>query len=340
MSISTVLPDLSGILPSSPSQGRTDEKRWKRIRSSSHILRKTQQVVRLQPRFLVMYRVEVNENLKRTIPFILKIMVSGSVKLDDSIIKLRDDTILIQTTADIQYSNIMALSKIPFSISYHLQEKVEPHRFLNDFKIMITCYELNCVKIEEICEKPSPQNVTEVYKITIKNKGQEKYTDMYILTFTTTTLTKEVRAGFSVLRVWTYVPNPRRCFGHPKLRCRGKPTYADCWIEVQDTPYEAIMNADYMKYVFPHIQNQAAEVVDLCTKHQIVQKPPPILFCAMNKKSKEELDHQQASSVFMMTSHWMIPGLKDKLKDEHMIDGINIQKKARKKDKVQQTVDQ
>nr|CAD7201103.1 unnamed protein product [Timema douglasi] len=90
-----------------------------------------QEVVRLQPRFLLRSRVEEEENLKRTIKYSLT-------------------------------ANILAITEIPLSNSAHLEVKVEPHRFLNVCKGVVTCYDLDCVSIEDICEELSPQHVTEV----------------------------------------------------------------------------------------------------------------------------------------------------------------------------------
>nr|CAD7575179.1 unnamed protein product [Timema californicum] len=58
--------------------------------------------------------------------------------------ELRDDTIMIQTTIDTQPSNIMAISEIPLSNTTNIQVKVEPHRFLNICKGVVTCYDFDC----------------------------------------------------------------------------------------------------------------------------------------------------------------------------------------------------
>nr|CAD7411292.1 unnamed protein product [Timema poppensis] len=106
-----------------------------------------QEVVRLQPRFLLRSRVEEEENLKRVSPFILGRMINGAANIG---------TIKYSLTA-----NILAITEIPLSNSAHLQVKVEPHRFLNVCKGVVTCYDLDCVSIEDICEELSPQHVTE-----------------------------------------------------------------------------------------------------------------------------------------------------------------------------------
>nr|CAD7461333.1 unnamed protein product [Timema tahoe] len=138
------------------SQGRINDKRWKRVRPSSPILEKIQEVVRPQPCFLVMSRVDGNENLKRVSPFILERVINGASKLDVSLRKLRDGTILIQTATDVHSSNIMAITEIPSSNKAYVPVKVEPHRFLNVCKGVVTCYDFDCATSSEM---PSPPPV-------------------------------------------------------------------------------------------------------------------------------------------------------------------------------------
>nr|CAD7205344.1 unnamed protein product [Timema douglasi] len=101
VSSSTVLPNSAGTSLSGPSQGRNIDKRRKRVRPSSPLVEKVQEVVKPQPRFLVMSRSDDGENMKRVSPFILERAINGAAKPSVAIRKLRHDTILIQTTSDI-----------------------------------------------------------------------------------------------------------------------------------------------------------------------------------------------------------------------------------------------
>nr|CAD7262387.1 unnamed protein product [Timema shepardi] len=58
---------------------------------------------------------------------------------------------MIQTINDVQTVNVMGITEIPLSNSPHLQVKVEPRRFLNVCKRVVTCYDLDCIGIEELC---------------------------------------------------------------------------------------------------------------------------------------------------------------------------------------------
>nr|CAD7265426.1 unnamed protein product [Timema shepardi] len=143
LSASTVLPNLANNSLPGPSQDRNIDKRRK------------------QPRFLVMSPEDGSENLKRVSPLILEGVINGAEKSDVSIRKLRNGTIMIQTTRDTQYSNVIEIREIPLSNTANIPVKVEPHRFRNVCNGVGTCYDLDCVNIEDICGDLSPQHVTE-----------------------------------------------------------------------------------------------------------------------------------------------------------------------------------
>nr|CAD7411142.1 unnamed protein product [Timema poppensis] len=160
------------------------------------------------PRFLVMSRVNYGENLRRFSPFLLERMINLMYRYENCAMHSYD--------SDIEHT-VMAIIEIPMCNSTNLQLKVEPHRFINVCMGVVTCYDLDCVSIEDICEELTPNHV---------------------------------RAGFHVLRVRLFVPIPRRrfqCqeFGHTKQRCRGKPIFTDCEQEAHDTPC-----GDTSQYVF------------------------------------------------------------------------------------------
>nr|CAD7569732.1 unnamed protein product [Timema californicum] len=98
---------------------------------------------------------------------------------DVSIRKLRDGTIMIQTTTDIQSSRVMPISEIPLNNTSHILVKVEPRRFLNVCKGVVTCYYLDCVSIENISEEISPQHVTKETHIHPANNQMFRGYDVY-----------------------------------------------------------------------------------------------------------------------------------------------------------------
>nr|CAD7445556.1 unnamed protein product [Timema bartmani] len=155
----TILTNSAGISLPGPLQGRNIDTRWKRMRPPSPILEKS-----------------------RKCPFILERAINGAAKSDVSIRKLRDGTILIQTATDVQSSNIMAITEIPSSNTAYILVKVKPHRFLNVCKGVVTCFDLDCVSIEEIFNlaKTSTQPVPlvsdrDIHTITAPNTVATKF---------------------------------------------------------------------------------------------------------------------------------------------------------------------
>nr|CAD7447083.1 unnamed protein product [Timema bartmani] len=127
LSTGTVLPNPAGNSLPGPSQDRINDKRQKWVRPSSPLQLKIQEVMRPQPRFLVMSRVEEGETLKCASPFILERVINGAAKSEVSIRKLRDSTAMIQTINDVQMVNLMGITEIPLSNSAHLQNSFVQH---------------------------------------------------------------------------------------------------------------------------------------------------------------------------------------------------------------------
>nr|CAD7433425.1 unnamed protein product [Timema monikensis] len=141
LSASTVLPTPAANSLPGPSRGQNIDKRRKRVRPSSLVIVEIQEVVRPQPRFLVMSQVEDNES--QVSPFVLEIMINGASQSNVLIRKLLDGMIMIQTIPDIQSSRVMAISEIMLSNTSHIPVNVKPHAFFNVCKGVVTCYDLD-----------------------------------------------------------------------------------------------------------------------------------------------------------------------------------------------------
>lgn len=75
--------------------------------------------------------------------------------------------------------------------------------------------------------------MTGVRRITTRKDGKIIETKHLILTFSTPTLPKSLKAGYLNCSIRPYIPNPLRCFqcqrfGHSKASCRGNITCARC----------------------------------------------------------------------------------------------------------------
>ena len=73
----------------------------------------------------------------------------------------------------------------------------------------------------EIKNELKKQNVVDVKRITIKKQNEIIETNTYILTFNNPKPPLEIKIGYTVVKVETYIPNPSRChncqkYGHLK----------------------------------------------------------------------------------------------------------------------------
>ncbi|XP_055956895.1 uncharacterized protein LOC130012873 [Patella vulgata] len=111
--------------------------------------------------------------------------------------------------------------------------KVTPHNSLNFSRGVIRSQDLEGSNEEEMLENLSSQGVTVVKRISTKRNGNIIQTNTYIVTFNKPELPKTIKAGFRLIPVSPYIPNPLRCFqcqrfGHSKNVSKGKPICARC----------------------------------------------------------------------------------------------------------------
>ncbi|KAM7298788.1 hypothetical protein ISCGN_019357 [Ixodes scapularis] len=110
---------------------------------------------------------------------------------------------------------------------------VTPHRTLNSCQGVISEDDLLESSEEEILEGLSGQGVVAVRRIFIRRDGQERPSKHLVLTFASTVLPENIKAGYLHCKVRPYIPNPRQCFkcrrfGHSSVTCRGKTTCPKC----------------------------------------------------------------------------------------------------------------
>ena len=107
---------------------------------------------------------------------------------------------------------------------HNIDIKAYPHERLNTSKGVIRNGELSLCSIMEIKNELKKQNVIDVKRITIKKQNEIIETNTYILTFNNPKPPLEIKIGYTVVKVETYIPNPRRChncqkYGHLKQYC-------------------------------------------------------------------------------------------------------------------------
>ena len=128
----------------------------------------------------------------------------------------------------ISWNNIKAKKKI-----HNIDIKAYPHERLNTSKGVIRNGELSLCSITEIKNELKKQNVIDVKRITIKKQNEIIETNTYVLTFNNPKPPLEMKIGYTVVKVETYIPNPRRChncqkYGHLKEHCTRKQVCVKC----------------------------------------------------------------------------------------------------------------
>ena len=133
---------------------------------------------------------------------------------------LKNGTILIEVTEKKKQAEIILKQKKIHNIDI----KAYPHEGLNTSKGVIRNGELSLCSIMEIKNELKKQNVIDVKRITIKKQNEIIETNTYILTFNNPKPPLDIKIGYTVVKVQTYIPNPRRChncqkYGHLKQHC-------------------------------------------------------------------------------------------------------------------------
>ena len=116
---------------------------------------------------------------------------------------------------------------------YNLKIKVYPHNTLNSSKGVVRSPGLSLCTLDEIKNNLHRQGVTDAKQISIKRNNQIIPTNTYILNFNTPKPPTEIKIGYLITKVETYILNPLRChncqkFGHHKEKCTRPPICKNC----------------------------------------------------------------------------------------------------------------
>ena len=179
-------------------------------------------------KFWVVKADDPNVHLAKTDPFVIDKAIEGMVGQVKSVTGLRSGHLLIEVDCLSHANNLEKTKKLA-----HIPVEASPHRTLNSSKAIIYCDRLDELSNEQIQEELSPQGVTDVHRIISRRNGQEKPTNVYVLTFNTPDSPKTLKIGYLRVKTKLYIPNPRRCyncqkFGHGKNTCNRKTVCDNC----------------------------------------------------------------------------------------------------------------
>lgn len=179
------------------------------------------------PNYLIVRRID-GDDFKKVSPFFIDKCITNSVGNVKNIKKLRDGTLLIETTTNRQTDKLLNYK----DFGEQFKVEVSPHKYLNYSKGVIRCYDLQFAEPEEI-KNELKNTIVDITRIKIKINGVEKYTHSYIVTFPLSRLPEMTQIGYHLLRVQLYTPNPMRCFNcfgfsHPTSKCKKNAMCANC----------------------------------------------------------------------------------------------------------------
>lgn len=171
-------------------------------------------------RYLVISHQQQDQTLAKVSPFLIDKALQACAGSLDSVKKLRNGTLLVETRTAQQTTNLLRLKTlgnvVPISVS--------PHPRLNVSKGVVFCHDLLDSSPDDIKQELSRYKVTDVTRMFRTENGTRVPTSSLILTFATPDLPASVRLGYLQLNVRRYYPRPLRCFncqkyGHGSSSC-------------------------------------------------------------------------------------------------------------------------
>ena len=180
------------------------------------------------PRYYMIEGTDETRPMSKTTPTKGNLILRSLIGTVERVIRLGNGNLIVGLQREGQVSNLMGITSFGNSPC-----KVSPHTSMNSKKGVIRCSAYKGIAEEEIVEDLSSEGVTNAKKTYYQRDGQKRETATIILTFDCPELPKEIKAGYLIIKVEPYIPNPLRCFGcnrfgHPKDRCKRKACCARC----------------------------------------------------------------------------------------------------------------
>ena len=173
-------------------------------------------------------------SLSKLSPFAVAKAIKGIAGEPKSVKKLSSGHILIESERRQHAENLLKCIKF-----VEIPVRASPHKTMNSSKGVFRSRDLNGTDETEMTANLNSQGVTTVKRVQIRRDGKSILTNTYILTFNSPIISKVIKAGFVLLAVSPFVPNPLRCFncqrfGHHRDRCKRSDTCPRCGKEGHD----------------------------------------------------------------------------------------------------------
>ena len=178
------------------------------------------------PHFIVLESLE-DKPMSKLSPFVIEKTLSG-LFTPVSVKKLSNGTLLVEVNKK-PYADIL----LKIKTFGGLKIKAFAHLSLNTSKGVVRSSELSLCTLDELKSHLQNQGVTDIKRISIKRNDEIINTNTYIVTFNKSSLPKELKVGYNLIKVNPYIPNPLRCFncqkfGHHETKCLKSPVCKKC----------------------------------------------------------------------------------------------------------------
>lgn len=179
-------------------------------------------------------------------PFLVKKVISNCAGHPKSLKLLRDGSLLIHTTSKKQADKLIKLKQLTDNILV----KVFEHQTLNLSKGTIFCRYIIVSTGDEIKEDLQEQHVIDIHRMKRRDGDKQVDSGLFILTFNLPQLPTHIDAGYQLLEVREYIPNPRRCFncqryGHGAKHCKQQHGVCGKCSAPQHAPEECIQSMTF-----------------------------------------------------------------------------------------------
>ena len=178
------------------------------------------------PHFIVLESKE-DKPISNLSPFVSEKTLSG-LFIPVSVKKLGNGTLLVEVN-----KKTYAVILLKIKSFGGLKIKAFTHLSLNTSKGVVRSSELSLCTLDKLKSQLANQGVTDIKRISIKRNEETINTNTYILTFNKSSLPKELKVGYNLIKVNPYIPNPLRCYncqkcGHHETKCLKSPVCKKC----------------------------------------------------------------------------------------------------------------
>lgn len=180
----------------------------------------------VQKPYVLIKSKDTNKKISSLSVFIISKTLTGIAGEPESVKKLASGDLLVQCKKTSHVDNLLKINTFA-----GVPCEVELHQKLNQSKGVVRSRDLEGCSEEEI--QSEIEGVVHARRMKTRRDGKLIDTNTVILTFDSCRPPKSVKAGYLLLKVAPYVPNPLRCFkcqrfGHGQTNCHKKAVCPRC----------------------------------------------------------------------------------------------------------------